>query len=88
MSNEEILAKRVAELERLNAELRAKGTPKVRLKVSEKGALSIYGLGRFPTTLYPEQMTKLLDHADEIKAFIVEHKGEFSVKNPTGITAN
>jgi hypothetical protein len=85
MNTEEILAQRVAELEALNAQLRAKGTPKVRLKVSEKGALSVYGLGRFPTTLYPEQMTRLLEHSDEIKTFLTEHKDEFSTKKPVEV---
>ena len=43
------------------------------LKVSEKGALSVYGLGRFPVTLYREQWEKLLGMADEIRAFIQEN---------------
>ena len=43
------------------------------LKVSEKGGLSVYGLGRFPVTLYKEQWTKLLDMADDIRAFIKAH---------------
>jgi hypothetical protein len=85
MSNEETLAKRVAELEKINAELRAKGQAKIRLKVSEKGALSVYGLGRFPVTLYPEQFTRLLEKSGEITAFITEHKDEFSTKKPVEI---
>ena len=43
------------------------------LKVSEKGALSVYGLGRFPVTLYREQWEKLLGMTDEIRSFIEQN---------------
>lgn len=62
-----------SELERLRAENAAlkKGASKgLSLRVSEKGALSVYGLGRFPVTLYKEQWLKLLDMTDDIRAFI------------------
>ncbi len=62
-----------AELERLRAEneaLKKSGRAKLGMKVSEKGALSVYGMGRFPVTLYKEQWLRLLGMADEIKAFI------------------
>ena len=63
-----------AELERLRAENAALKRPdrggKPWLKVSEKGAVSVYGMGRFPVTLYKEQWLRLLAIADEIKAFI------------------
>jgi hypothetical protein len=62
-----------AELERLRAEneaLKKAGRGKLSMKVSEKGALSVYGMGRFPVTLYKEQWLRLLGMADEIKAFI------------------
>jgi hypothetical protein len=62
-----------AELQRLRAEneqLKKAGRGKVAMKVSEKGALSVYGMGRFPVTLYKEQWLKLLSMGDEIKAFI------------------
>jgi hypothetical protein len=62
-----------AELERLrkeNAALKKGTSANVRMKVSEKGALSVYGMGRFPVTLYKEQWVKLLDMADDIRAFI------------------
>jgi hypothetical protein len=68
-----------AELERLRAEneaLRNRRTGAVSMKVSEKGGVSVYGLGRFPVTLYQEQWTKLLDMADQIRAFIRDHQGE------------
>ena len=68
MSDEEMKA----ELERLRQENAAlkKGTASgLRLKVSEKGAVSVYGMGKFPVTLYKEQWLRLLDIADEIRAF-------------------
>ena len=74
-----------AELERLRAEnaaLKARGSRGVSLKVSEKGGVSVYGLGRFPVTLYKEQWTKLLDLADDIRAFIKAHDGELKAKEP------
>lgn len=64
------------ELERLRAEnerLKKQQTRGVSLKVSEKGGVSVYGLGRFPVTLYKEQWTKLLDMADDIRAFLKEN---------------
>jgi len=66
-----------AEIERLRAENEAlKQTKKpgiLSMKVSEKGALSIYGMGRFPVTLYKEQWLKLLTITEDIKKFITEH---------------
>ena len=62
-----------AELERLrreNAALKKGASSGIRMKVSEKGAVSIYGMGRFPVTLYKEQWLRLLDMADEIRSFI------------------
>ena len=52
----------------------------VSLKVSEKCAVSVYGLGRFPATLYKEQRTKLLAMADQIRTFIKEHETELKAK--------
>ena len=72
-----------AELERLRTEnerLKNRQTRGVSLKVSEKGGVSVYGLGRFPVTLYKEQWTKLLGMADEIRAFLKEHDGELKTK--------
>jgi hypothetical protein len=72
-----------AELERLRAEnaaLKNRAQRAVSLKVSEKGGVSVYGLGRFPVTLYKEQWTKLLDLADEIRAFIRENESKLKTK--------
>jgi hypothetical protein len=81
-----------AELERLRAEkdrLRAENeelramTPRrgaITLKVSEKGAVSVYGLGRFPVTLYKEQWLKLLDMAGEIREFITQNESRLKAK--------
>jgi hypothetical protein len=72
-----------AELERLKAEnaaLKARPARGVSMKVSEKGAVSVYGLGRFPVTLYQEQWLKLLDLAEELKAFIKENEGRLKKK--------
>ena len=79
MSDEDLKA----ELERLRAENErlkkgsARGTS---LKVSDKGGVSVYGLGRFPVTLYKEQWTKLLDMADEIRAFIKDNESKLKSK--------
>jgi len=65
-----------AEIERLRAENEKLKSPKrgpMSMKVSEKGALSVYGLGRFPVTLYREQWEKLLGMADAIRDFIREN---------------
>ena len=65
-----------AELERLrdeNERLKNRQTRGVSLKVSEKGGVSVYGLGRFPVTLYKEQWARLLDMADDIRTFIREN---------------
>jgi hypothetical protein len=73
MPNEDELK---AEIERLRAENEALKKPargQLSLRVSEKGALSVYGLGRFPVTLYREQWEKLLAMTEQIRAFIAEH---------------
>ena len=72
-----------AELERLrqeNAALKKGASSGLRMKVSEKGALSIYGMGRFPVTLYKEQWSKLLDMADDIRAFIKANEAQLKAK--------
>jgi len=72
-----------AELERLRAEnerLKSQRTRGVSLKVSEKGGVSVYGLGRFPVTLYKEQWTRLLDMADDIRTFIKDNEKVLKAK--------
>jgi hypothetical protein len=72
-----------AELERLRAEnqaLKKTSSKGLSLKVSEKGALSVYGMGRFPVTLYKEQWLKLLDMADDIRAFIQANDSALKTK--------
>jgi hypothetical protein len=54
--------------------------PNMRMKVSEKGAVSVYGMGRFPVTLYKEQWLKLLEMSDEIRAFITTNEAQLKTK--------
>jgi hypothetical protein len=79
MSDEDLKA----ELDRLrseNAALKKGGSSNVRMKVSEKGAVSVYGMGRFPVTLYKEQWLKLLDMSDDIRAFITANEAQLKAK--------
>ena len=72
-----------AELERLkneDAALKRGAASGIRMKVSEKGAVSIYGMGRFPVTLYKEQWLKLLDMSPEIRNFIAENDARLKTK--------
>ena len=72
-----------AELERLrneNAALKKGAATGITMKVSEKGAVSIYGMGRFPVTLYKEQWLKLLAMSDDIRAFIAANEGRLKTK--------
>jgi len=71
------------ELERLrneNAALKKGVATGIAMKVSEKGGLSVYGMGRFPITLYKEQWLKLLDMSDAIRAFIAANEATLKVK--------
>ncbi len=72
-----------AELERLRAENNALKKTSARglsLKISEKGGLSVYGLGRFPVTLYKEQWTKLLASVDDIREFLKANDAQLKTK--------
>ena len=80
MSDEELKT----ELERLrneNAALKKGSSTGIRMKVSEKGAVSIYGMGRFPVTLYKEQWLKLLGMSDDIRAFIAANEAQLKAKH-------
>ncbi len=73
-----------SELERLRAEnaaLKKGAATGITMKVSEKGGLSVYGMGRFPITLYKEQWLKLLDMSDAIRAFIAANAGQLKAKD-------
>ncbi len=73
-----------AELERLRKEnetLKKGAVSGIRMKVSEKGAVSIYGMGRFPVTLYTEQWLKLLDMSADIRAFIATNEAQLKTKD-------
>jgi hypothetical protein len=73
-----------AELERLrneNAQLKTKAKAGIHLKVSEKGAVSLYGMGRFPITLYKEQWLRILASAAEIETFIRENESKLKTKD-------
>jgi hypothetical protein len=70
---EQKLARLEAENKSLREQVEQRKPGQLRLKVSEKGGVSVYGLGRFPVTLYKEQWIRLLDHADAIKAFLKEN---------------
>jgi len=72
-----------AELEKLRAEnesLKKAGSRGISLKVSQKGAVSLYGMGRFPVTLYKEQWLKILEMSDVIKSFIADNDSALKAK--------
>ena len=79
MSDEDLKAE-VERLKAENARLKQGGPRGTSIKVSEKGGVSVYGLGRFPVTLYQEQWNKLLDMTDELRTFIRDHQGQLKVK--------
>jgi hypothetical protein len=79
-SYDELKAK-IAELEK-QAQGRKRGA--LDFKVSEKGGVSVYGLGRFPVTLYYEQWLRLLDQAEQIREFMEENKSRLKMKNAEG----
>jgi hypothetical protein len=79
MTDDELKAE-IIRLQAENERLKDQRRSRVSLKVSGKGGVSLYGLGRFPVTLYKEQWAKLLDMADEIRAFLHEHDAELKTK--------
>src|SRR5580692_2486778 len=82
-SYDELKAK-LAELEK-QVQGRKRGT--VDFKVSEKGGVSVYGLGRFPVTLYYEQWIRLLDQADQLRSFLEENKSHLRSRTPRARTS-
>ena len=71
------------ELERLrteNAALKSRRQREIRLQVSQKGAVSLYGLRRFPVTFYLEEWNQILDRSGEIRAFLKKHESELKTK--------
>ena len=79
MSDEDLQAE-LARLRSENAALKKGASTGITMKVSEKGAVSIYGMGRFPVTLYKEQWLKLLGMAEDIRAFIAANQGRLKTK--------
>ena len=79
-TKEELLA-RIAELEK-KAEGRKRGT--LEFRVGEKGGVSVYGLGRFPVTLYYEQWMRLLDASKDLREFLEENKHRLKLKDHSG----
>lgn len=75
-TREELLA-RIAELER---QAGGKKSGQLEFRVGEKGGVSVYGLGRFPVTLYYEQWTRLLNAAVELRAFLESNKGRLKLR--------
>jgi hypothetical protein len=76
-SKEELLA-RIAELEK---QVGGRKRGALEFRVGEKGGVSVYGLGRFPVTLYYEQWVRLLDAADNLRAFLEENKSRLKLKD-------
>ena len=72
------LKSRLAELEKQTTGRRSGA---LEFRVSEKGGVSVYGLGRFPVTLYYEQWTRLLDQADNLRKFLEENKSKLKLKD-------
>ena len=81
MTEEARLKEELEKLKKENEQLKQKTSRAFSLKVSQKGALSVYGLGRFPVTLYKEQWIKLLAEADNIRQFIRENESQLKTKN-------
>ena len=80
MSEEDDTQSELARLRAENERLKARQVRGISMKVSEKGGVSVYGLGRFPVTLYKEQWTKLLAMADDIRAFLKENDARLKSK--------
>ena len=80
-TNKEELLKRIADLEQ---QLHGRKPTALEFRVSDKGGVSVYGLGRFPVTLYYEQWSRLLEHAEALRTFLEENKGKLKLKPRAG----
>lgn len=80
MAEDEDLKTQLEKLKAENDALKQRQSKGLSMKVSEKGGVSVYGLGRFPVTLYKEQWTRLLEMADDIRSFIRENEGQLKAK--------
>ena len=80
MSHEDLKTE-LEQLRKENAALRKEFASRMRFKVSEKGAVSVYGIRRFPVTLYKEEWLKLLDRSSDIRAFIAANKAQIKAKD-------
>ena len=80
MTQDEQMKAELDQLRAENAALKKTSAKGLSMKISEKGGLSVYGLGRFPVTLYKEQWMKLLDMTDDIRAFIVANDAQLKTK--------
>jgi hypothetical protein len=79
MSDQDLMAE-LTKLKAENEELKKAGSRGISLKVSQKGAVSLYGMGRFPVTLYKEQWLKILEMADVIRNFIKDNDAQLKAK--------
>ncbi len=70
----------VQELKERIAQLEKEKTAELSMKIGDKGGVSVYGLGRFPVTLYYEQWNRLLDNADAVRSFLEENKSKLKMK--------
>jgi hypothetical protein len=80
MTGQDDVQKELERLRQENERLKRERSRGMTLKVSEKGGVSVYGLGRFPVTLYKEQWLKLLELADDIRVFIRENDAQLKSK--------
>lgn len=71
-----------AQLAALQEKVKTRERRALEFRVSEKGAVSVYGLGRFPVTLYYEQWTRLLEHVDQLREFLEENKPSLKLRQP------
>ncbi len=70
-----------AKLAELEKQVQGRKRGSLEFQVSEKGGVSVYGLGRFPVTLYYEQWIRLLEQTDQLRAFLEENKNHLKIKN-------